>query len=147
MHACKRVKKKTKGIKNFPVEGFPSNLTSLEIWDCNITEGLLESLLEWGLHKLTSLNELEINGGCPHRVSFPGMMLPASLTNLTIRNFPNLKYLSSKGFQFLTSLETPSINDSENLTFFLEDSLPPSLQELYIKKCPMLKERFQKDQG
>jgi hypothetical protein len=42
-------------------------------------------------------------GGCPNVESFPEKMLPASLTNLTILSFPNLKYMSS--LQSLTSLE------------------------------------------
>ena len=79
---------KCPGIVSFPKEGFPTNLTSLEIRDCNITA----SLLEWGLHRLTSLRLLEIRGGCLHLVSFQEMMLPASLTSLYIRNLPNLEY-------------------------------------------------------
>jgi hypothetical protein len=127
-------------------------------------------LLEWGLHKLTSLQHLDIQGGCPHLVSFPEMMLPASLTSLYIRNFQNLKYLSSKGFRYLSSLKTlrigwceklmsfpddglpPSLLDlrivcCEKLTSFTEDGLPPSLQQLHIANCPLLKERCKKDQG
>jgi hypothetical protein len=148
-------------IVSFPKEGFPTNLTSLTIRDCNIIESL---------HKLTSLQHLHIQGGCPDLVSFPEMMLPASLTSLHIRNFQNLKYLSSKGFRNLSSLKTlrigwceklmsfpddglpPSLLDlcivcCEKLTSFTEDGLPPSLQQLHIANCPLLKERCKKDQG
>ncbi|XP_059428446.1 putative disease resistance protein At3g14460 [Corylus avellana] len=158
--------RKCPGIVSFPKEGFPTNLTSLTIRDCNI----IESLLEWGLHKLTSPQRLEIDGGCPHLVSFPEMMLPASLTCLYIRNFHNLKYLSSKGFRYLSSFKTlkigwceklmsfpddglpPSLLDlrivcCEKLTSFTEDGLPPSLQQLHIANYPLLKERCKKDQG
>ncbi|XP_059438307.1 putative disease resistance RPP13-like protein 1 [Corylus avellana] len=154
------------GIVSFPDEGFSPNLTSLKVKDCNITE----ALLEWGLHRLTSLQHLEISGGCPHLESFQEMMLPASLTTLIIINFPNLKYLSSKGLRYLSSLQTLRIGRCEKLmsfpddglppsllelriffcekfTSFPEDGLPPTLQQLHIENCPLLKERCKKDQG
>jgi hypothetical protein len=108
-------------VSSFSEEGFPANLTSLTIGNCNFTE----ALLEWGLHRLTSLQHLRIRGGCPNVESFPEKMLPASLTTLWIGRFPNLKYLSS--LQSLTSLESLDIEECENLTSFPEDGLPPSL--------------------
>jgi hypothetical protein len=42
------------------VSSFPANLTSLSIRNCNFTE----ALLEWGLHRLTSLQQLYITGEC-----------------------------------------------------------------------------------
>ncbi|XP_059443221.1 putative disease resistance RPP13-like protein 1 [Corylus avellana] len=182
---------KCPGIVSFPDEGFSPNLTSLKVRDCNITEALLEwglhrltslqhlqisdcniteSLLNCGLHRLTSLQHLEISGGCPHLESFQEMMLPASLTTLIISNFPNLKYLSSKGLRYLSSLQTLKIGWCEKLMSFPDDGLPPSLlhlriiccekftsfpedglpatlQQLHIANCPLLKERCKKDQG
>ncbi|GLT70858.1 hypothetical protein SLA2020_429120 [Shorea laevis] len=35
----------------------------------------------------------------------------------------------------------------EKFTSFPEDGLPPSLQQLHIANCPLLKERCKKDQG
>ncbi|KAB1205304.1 putative disease resistance RPP13-like protein 1 [Morella rubra] len=131
------------GIVSFPEEGFPTNLTSLEICDLNIND----ALFEWGLHRLTSLKTLSIRGGCQHVVSFPEMMLPASLTSLNIERFPNLKYMSSKGFRMLTSLEELYVSACENLMSFPEDGLPLSLLKLRIQKCPPLKEHCKKDQG
>jgi hypothetical protein len=145
---------------------FFTNLTSLKVRNCNITE----ALLEWGLHRLTSLQHLDIGGGCPHLVSFQEMMLPASLTSFYIKNFPNLKHLSSKGLRYLSSLQTLKIgwckelmsfpDDGlphslldlrivccEKFTSFPEDGLPPSLQQLHIANCPLLKERCKKDRG
>ncbi|XP_022717811.1 putative disease resistance protein RGA3 [Durio zibethinus] len=91
---------------SFPEEGFPTNLKVLSISSPKICR----SLLEWGLHRLTSLKEASIFGeGCLDVVSFPqeeaGMMLPPSITKIFIANFENLKYLSSKGFQNLTSFK------------------------------------------
>jgi hypothetical protein len=60
-------------------------------------------------------------------VSFPEMMLPASLTSLSIGDFLNLKCLSSKGFQDLASLQELFISDCEKLTSFPEDGFSPSL--------------------
>ncbi|KAK4592727.1 hypothetical protein RGQ29_017030 [Quercus rubra] len=131
------------GIVKFPKQGFPTNITSLFICDLNISP----ILFKWGLDKFTSLRQLNIKGGCPNLVSFPEMMLPASLTSLTIQIFPNLKYLSSKGFQILTSLEYLSIYQCERLKSFPKDGLPPSLLELHIQRCPLLKERCKKFVG
>ncbi|KAF2319720.1 hypothetical protein GH714_018216 [Hevea brasiliensis] len=93
------------GIMSFPEEGFPTNLKSLSIYEVEICT----SLFNWGLHRLTSLEKLTIAGGCPGVVSFPqdeiDMKLSNSLTSLTIEGFQDLKCLSSKGFQSLTSLE------------------------------------------
>jgi hypothetical protein len=160
------VDKECPSVESFPGEGFPTNLTSLGIRDCDITE----ALLEWGLQKLTSLQDLEFGGGCSHLVSFPEMTLSASLTTLHISNLPNLKYLSSEGFRYLSSLKKlkigrceklmsfpddglpPSLLDlrifcCEMLTSFPKDGLPPLLQQLYITNCPLLKEHCKKDQG
>jgi len=157
---------KCPGGESFPGEGFPTNLTSLGIRDCDIAE----ALLEWGLQKLTSLQHLLFGGGCPHLLSFPEMTLSASLTSLHISNLPNLKCLSSKGFRYLSSLKKLNIGWCEKLMSFPDDGLPPSLldlrivccemftsfpkdglppllQQLHISDCPLLKEHCKKDQG
>ncbi|KAG2671914.1 hypothetical protein I3760_13G015200 [Carya illinoinensis] len=153
-------------VVSFPKEGFPTNLTSLKISHLNITQGLFE----WGLHKLTSLELLQICGGCSHLVSFPNMKLPATLRRLNISHFLNLEYLSSEGLRNLISLEELERGQCEKLTSFPENGLPPSLLklcivkcekfmsfpknglppsllELYISKCPLLEECCKKDQG
>ncbi|KAG6673006.1 hypothetical protein I3842_16G088400 [Carya illinoinensis] len=111
-------------ILSFPNEGFPTNLTTLEIADIKITQ----ALFDWGLDKFTYLNRLQI-GRCQNLVSFPEMTLPASLTSLCISEFSNLECLSSEGLRKLTSLKDLSIYDCEKLTCFPEDGLPPSLLE------------------
>ncbi|XP_022717254.1 putative disease resistance RPP13-like protein 1 isoform X2 [Durio zibethinus] len=128
---------------SFPEEGFPSNLTSLEISKAPKIYG---SLVEWGLHRLTSLRQLRIGGeGCSDVVSFPeektGMMLPPSLTHISIRNFENLKYMFSKGFQNLTSLRSLYISDCSKLNALPDKDMLLSVEELRILDCPLLKEK------
>ncbi|KAB2607318.1 disease resistance RPP13-like protein 1 [Pyrus ussuriensis x Pyrus communis] len=124
---------------------FPPNLTLLEIWKVKSCKSLWELEL-WGLHRLTSLM---IDGEDPDTVSFPPDMvrmetlLPKSLTELIIVGFPNLKNLSSKGFQFLQSLH---LNDCPKLASIPEEGLP-SLKRLRINSCPVLKERCQPGKG
>ncbi|KAH7564711.1 hypothetical protein JRO89_XS09G0010600 [Xanthoceras sorbifolium] len=130
-------------IKSFPEECFHTKLTTLVIGDLY----LYERLIQWGLYKLTSLTSLEFRD-IPDVVSFEiGMMLPTSLTHLEISSFPKLKYLTSDGFQNLTSLVNLSIWSCPNLISFPKIGLPPSLMLLYIYDCLMLKERCRKDRG
>ncbi|KAB1201488.1 hypothetical protein CJ030_MR0G003386 [Morella rubra] len=118
---------------------FSTSLISLEIGDLNITE----LLFRWGFgfHSIISLKRFVISVGCPH------LMLPASLTSLTIAGFPNLKYLSSEASESSPLLKNPSIQNEpvyKNLMSFPE---PPSLLPLHIGGRPLLKERCQNDQG
>ncbi|KAL5737794.1 hypothetical protein ACOSP7_030555 [Xanthoceras sorbifolium] len=139
--------KKCPSIKSFPEEGFPTNLTALEI-EGGLT--IYKPLVEWGLHNLTSLTYLKIIG-CPDAESFPqqdmGMMLPHSLTHLCIERFPELKYLWFQALQNLTSLELLRITGCPNLTFFPEQSLPSSLLRLHIRDCPLLEKQCRRNKG
>ncbi|XP_017984768.1 PREDICTED: putative disease resistance RPP13-like protein 1 [Theobroma cacao] len=128
--------------------GFPANLTTLEINDPNISK----VVMEWGLHRLTSLADLHIDGSnCADAVSFPqeeiGMKLPPSLTHLTIQNFKNLRKLSSNGFQNLTSLQLLWIINCPKLKSIPRKELLPSLSQLWIRDCPVLKKRCKRDKG
>ncbi|CAN6693269.1 unnamed protein product [Malus baccata var. baccata] len=124
---------------------FPPNL----IWKVKSCKSLWE--LEWGLHRLTSLRFLYINSEDPDTVSFPPDMVRMetlkSLAHLRIVGFPNLKKLSSKGFQFLTSLQSLCLYNCPKLAFIPEEGLPPSLEELSIDGCPVLEERCQPGKG
>ncbi|XWS16828.1 hypothetical protein CRYUN_Cryun33cG0014000 [Craigia yunnanensis] len=120
-------------------EGFPTNLTSLSI----SVPKLCSSLLKWGLHKLTSLKYLYINGEeRPDVVTFPlqerGIMLPPSLTSITIEKFENLSNLSTKGFENLTSLQELWILECTNLASLPEKDVLLSLWKLYIRNSPLL---------
>ncbi|RVW74192.1 putative disease resistance protein RGA3 [Vitis vinifera] len=72
---------------------------------------------------------------------------PPLSPSLKIRGFPNLKSLDNKGFQHLTSLETLEIWKCGNLKSFPKQGLPSSLSRLYIKECPLLKKRCQRNKG
>ncbi|XP_031264027.1 putative disease resistance RPP13-like protein 1 [Pistacia vera] len=134
-------------VRSFPVEGCPTSLIGLSV--LNNLE-IYKSLREWGFHKFISLSYLEICG-CSDVVCFPqeemGMMLPSSLTDLIISKFPQLKSLSSKGFQELLSLETLEIKDCPRLISFPEEGLPSSLLQLYIYSCPLLEKQCRRDKG
>ncbi|XP_068337164.1 putative disease resistance RPP13-like protein 1 [Pyrus communis] len=128
---------------------FPPNLTSLEISELKSCKRLWK--LEWGLHKLSSLRELSITSEDPDVLSFPPdgkeeMLLPKSLTKLTIGGFPNLKKLGN-GIQFLTSLQTLELANCPRLASIPREGLPLSLGELWIEGCPLLAERCQPGKG
>ncbi|KAF2293550.1 hypothetical protein GH714_002619 [Hevea brasiliensis] len=117
---------------SFPCRGLPpSSLKRLQIEVCKKLEALPDNI-----HNLTSLQVLDEMG----------MMLPTSLTDLSIGDFPNLEYLSIKAFQNLASLELLSVQNCPKLASFPKN-LPPSLLALYINNCPLLKQSCQKNKG
>ncbi|CAL5379414.1 unnamed protein product [Camellia sinensis] len=139
------------GIESYFVKegSFPTNLSSLAIGDIRVEVGQLPlpllppSPLEWGLHKLSSLTTLKLEGAAwpwGDTVSFPeeGTFLPTSLINLTIRKFPNLERLSYEEFQNLTSLQRLHIMFCPRLPSFPKEGLPPSLLHVLICDCPKL---------
>ncbi|KAL9432061.1 hypothetical protein AB3S75_027135 [Citrus x aurantiifolia] len=135
-----------RNLVSFPEEGFPTNLTSLTIGYFK----MYKTLVQWGLHGLTSLKRLSISG-CHEAECFPdeeiGMTLPTSLTQLLLWGFEKLISLSSTGFQSLNSLQYLLIWGCPNLTSFPEAGLPSSLLDLGIYNCPKLKRACKRDQG
>ncbi|TYG47994.1 hypothetical protein ES288_D11G387700v1 [Gossypium darwinii] len=134
---------------SFPEEGFPTNLTSLQISNA---PKIYTSLVEWGFNRLTSLQQLNISGeACSRVVSFPdeaiGMMLPPSLTYISICRFENLEFICSKGLQHLTSLQQLGIYDCPKLACLPEKDMLLWLEKLYIFNCPSLEERCSRGKG
>ncbi|KAK2643102.1 hypothetical protein Ddye_024865 [Dipteronia dyeriana] len=123
---------------SFPHDGFPTNLRSITIECVNICK----PLLEWGLHRFTSLTSLQIGEGCSDTVSFPEIMLPTTLTDLWISGFPELERLSFFA-QNHTSLLVLSLCRCPKLKYFPKKGLPLSLLTLYIINCPWLEQRMQ----
>ncbi|KAL0006615.1 hypothetical protein SO802_008117 [Lithocarpus litseifolius] len=138
-------------IVSLPEEGLPTNLK--ELWLGGMT--ICKQVFEWGLHRLTSLTRLCIYGyGFEGWQSFPKeadgkmmLLLPTSLTSLSIVEFPDIVFLSSKVFQNLSSLEELYIWDCPKLASLPENGLPPSLLELQIWRCPVLKQNCKKGKG
>ncbi|KAK8300839.1 hypothetical protein V6Z12_D05G420600 [Gossypium hirsutum] len=134
---------------SFPSEGFPANLTSLAISNA---PKIYRSLVEWGLNRLTSLQELTIGGeGCSNVVSFPekgiGMMLPPSLTHIRLLRFENLEFMFSEGFQDLASLKVLEIFQCPKLTSLPAEKELLSLGYLNINSCPLLQKECSNDKG
>ncbi|KAL7204508.1 hypothetical protein ACSBR2_017560 [Camellia fascicularis] len=135
---------------------FLTNLTYLKIANMKIGK----PLSEWGLHRFSSLNSLYLGG--PSNVSssseeeeyysvssFPvdGMLLPTSLTRLWIYNFPNLEKISSSTETIQNLTELHFRNCPRLASFPEQGGLPPSLLELYIFGCPIMKWRCEKGKG
>ncbi|KAK2639984.1 hypothetical protein Ddye_027779 [Dipteronia dyeriana] len=120
-------------LSSFPQEGFPINLTSLSIISLKIPDQVMQTLMPQ-LHKITYLRHLYI-GGCQN--AGMEMMLPTSLTHLTLSNFSKLERLFTDGYRNLASLEYLSISNCPKLRSFLKD-LPSSLLALYISDCSKL---------
>jgi hypothetical protein len=126
-------------VESFPEGGLPSNLNSIDIWDC---EKLIASRMGWGLQNLPILKHFSI-GKNKDLESFPvAQLLPTSLTYLSIYDFPNLKSLDKKGLQHLIALEQLFICRCPKLNFMPEQGLPASLSILEIYECPLLKKEW-----
>ncbi|XP_039162057.1 putative disease resistance protein At3g14460 isoform X2 [Eucalyptus grandis] len=140
-------------IKCFPKGGLPPKLRDLEI------KGLVAlkpPVREWGLPLLTSLESLCVEFGMRgegEKEWFPSddkdawSLFPSSLTSLQIYDLRNTERLSSGLCNHLSSLRLFLIRDCPKLRYLPEDGFPPSLQNLRIFGCEILKERCAKLTG
>ncbi|GKV39999.1 hypothetical protein SLEP1_g47683 [Rubroshorea leprosula] len=124
------------GVTSIPEGGFPLNLKTLKI----VGEGLSQSMLEWGLDRLTSLESFEIGEICPPN----NLQLPKSLKSLTIQ-WSNLKSIPKVLLQNLHSLENLYFNCCPELQSLPTEGLPTSLQWFVLSHCPLLKEWWLKE--
>ncbi|KAK3440608.1 hypothetical protein EUGRSUZ_B01881 [Eucalyptus grandis] len=133
------------------------SLGSLTIDRCENLISLPRCLLT-----LSHLTKLDIQE-CPalEIENFPS--LPITLMHLTLVHVPKMKSLPkewhhlmslwnmerlSNGLRnHLSSLESLEIVNCPKLRDLPEDDLPPSLQELYIERCEILRDRCSKDTG
>ncbi|GKV39995.1 hypothetical protein SLEP1_g47679 [Rubroshorea leprosula] len=126
-------------IASIPEGGFPLNLITLEI----NREGLRQSMLEWGLDRLTSLESFQIGEIC-----LPdNLQLPESLKSLTIMKMSNLKSIPKVLLQNLNSLECLRFSGCPKLQSLPKEGLPTSLQQFQLDGCPLLKERCLEEKG
>ncbi|CAK7336449.1 unnamed protein product [Dovyalis caffra] len=118
-----------------PEGGFPF----LEIIECH---KLVPNRMQWHLQSLSSLSNFKI-GPLRDAESFPEkMMLPSSLTSLTIWGLLNLTSLDSKELQNLTHLRKLEIVACSKLETMPDEGLPSSLSSLAIWGCPLQEERL-----
>ncbi|GLT35198.1 hypothetical protein SLA2020_096690 [Shorea laevis] len=127
------------GIASIPEGGFPLNLKALEISG----EGLRQSMLEWGLERLTSLESFEIGEICPPN----NLQLPKSLKSLTITRMSNLKSIPKVLLQNLHSLKNLCFYCCPQLRSLPKEGLPTSLQWFRFPGCPLLEERCLEEKG
>ncbi|RVW88713.1 hypothetical protein CK203_043811 [Vitis vinifera] len=141
--------------------GFPRDVmsSSLEVFStrtskfghCKWQKQCEEASICPGLHTLTSLERIVINGPFPDVISFTddwSQLLPTSLNILCIYDFNNLKSIASIGLQTLISLKVLQFTDCPKLRSFVpKKGLPSTLERLVIKGCPILKKRCLKDKG
>ncbi|GLT95148.1 hypothetical protein SLE2022_128460 [Rubroshorea leprosula] len=125
-------------VVSVPEGGFPPKLMYLEI-DC---PNLKQHMSEWGLERLTSLERFSINWICP-----PNDVLPTSLTSFHMVNVSNLKSISKGLLQNLNFPLSLYIEDCPKLRSLPKDGLPPSLGQLIIRNCPLLKQWCLEEKG
>ncbi|GLT88398.1 hypothetical protein SLE2022_064250 [Rubroshorea leprosula] len=105
-----------------------------------VPDGDLATMVGCGLHNLTSLHYLKIS--C--RTWLPDIVLPSSLTTLSIGLVENLESLPRQLLQNLNSLQRLAIWNWPKLRSLPKEGLPPSLGALRIYGCQLLKpQRFE----
>ena len=141
---CKSLELRPHQFQNF------TRLKSLVIKDC---ENINNPLSQWGLTRLPSLKILSIGAMFPHATSFSDdnhmILLPTTLTSLSLSEFQNLESLESLSLQTLTSLQDLMIINCPKLRSILsrEGLLLDTLSQLIITGCPLLQQRFSKEEG
>ena len=133
-------------VEIFPQGGLPSSLIHLVLSNCS---KLVAQHASWDLQKLTSLSSLTIEDCDDIELdSFPGGLLPNSLTSLSLQNLPHLKSLNGNAFRCVASLEELWIADCYEIQCLPEEVLRfPSLVELSIYYCPFLERLYQREEG
>ncbi|XP_048330401.2 putative disease resistance RPP13-like protein 1 isoform X2 [Ziziphus jujuba] len=115
-------------------EGWPANLKSLEIENCQHT-------MQWNLGMLTSLTSLDIGSIFEEMEAFPKEegQLPTTLTSLSLFALNALKSLNGSALQRLTSLQYLSIFGCDHIQCLPQQGLPTTLTSLGLWSLPNLK--------
>ncbi|RHN65967.1 putative P-loop containing nucleoside triphosphate hydrolase, leucine-rich repeat domain, L [Medicago truncatula] len=132
-------------LESFSGRQLPSNLCSLQIKKC---PKLMASREEWGLFQLNSLKQFSVGDDLEILESFPEeSLLPSTMKSLELTNCSNLRIINYKGLLHMTSLESLCIEDCPCLDSLPEEGLPSSLSTLSIHDCPLIKQKYQKEEG
>ncbi|WVZ14198.1 hypothetical protein V8G54_011764 [Vigna mungo] len=125
-------------VEKFPDGGLPSKVKYMCLSSLKLIASLRENLdVNTCLQSLT-IENLEVE-------SFPDeVLLPPSLTSLSINHCPNLKKLD---YKVLVNLSSLTLIDCGNLQFLPEEGLPKSISSLHTFGCPLLEQRCQKPEG
>ncbi|WRX12943.1 NB-ARC - like 10 [Theobroma cacao] len=135
---------KCRELQPLPPWRLPSSLNILCISFCD----KITPQTAWELHKLHSLCNFEIEGGCQDMLSFPeDGLLPTNLNSLRISSLLSLKSLDKNGLQQLTSLQSLEINGCNELRSLPEEGLPSSLCHLSMTDCSSLNSKLEKRKG
>ncbi|XP_057433570.1 putative disease resistance protein At3g14460 [Lotus japonicus] len=114
---------------SFPIDGLPTSLQSLEIWNCR----KLEFLSHESWHKYTSLEKVVLWNSCHSLKSFPLGSFP-SLQELNICFCPTLEEIGGSARKLVDF----NVTDCEKLKSFPEQSDIPSLEHLGLASLPEL---------
>ncbi|KAK4253812.1 hypothetical protein QN277_010439 [Acacia crassicarpa] len=131
-------------LQSIPQNGLPLSLVQVQMHDC---PKLITSRMNWGLHRLHSLQDFSIGENFENTESFPEEgLLPPNLKILRFVGCSNLVKLNGSGLLPLTSLQCLIIHNCPNLQCLPEGSLPRSLSYLIINgNCPFLRQQYQKN--
>uniref|UniRef100_A0ACD5VW35 Uncharacterized protein n=1 Tax=Avena sativa TaxID=4498 RepID=A0ACD5VW35_AVESA len=115
----------------------PTSVEEIRLISCS----LLAPVLLNGLRYLPRLKHFQI-ADCPDISSFPPKSIPHTLQFLDISCCDDLQCLPPSLYE-VSSLETLHISNCREIEGLPEEGLPSGLKELYIKQCPLIKQRCQ----
>ncbi|QCD83945.1 hypothetical protein DEO72_LG2g4294 [Vigna unguiculata] len=124
-------------VEMFP-DGFPSNVKYVSLSSLKLIASLSEILDANTCLKSLSIEKVDVE-------CFPDeVLLPRSLTSLSICDCPNLKKMDYKGLCHLSSL---TLIDCPNLQCLPEEAMLKFISSLTVRGCPLLKQYCQNPEG
>ncbi|XP_047164500.1 putative disease resistance protein At3g14460 [Vigna umbellata] len=124
-------------LEPFTEGGLPSNLKEMTLSNCPRLVGSLKGTFGDN-PSLKTLHIEHLDAEC-----FPDEgLLPLSLTELGIRNFPNLQELDYTVLNQLSSLKSLTLWNCPKLQRLPEEGLPKSISDLCIYLCLSLEDRI-----
>ncbi|XP_014502938.1 putative disease resistance RPP13-like protein 1 [Vigna radiata var. radiata] len=125
-------------VEKFPDGGLPPNVKDMSLSSLKLTASLRENLDVNTCLESLYIKYLDVESFADE------VLLPPSVTSLTIYGCRNLKKLD---YKLLYNLSSLTLFDCGNLQFLPEEGLPKSISSLCILDCPLLKQRCQKPEG